>query len=106
MFKPPKNQNKAPKVKASIDWVHGYRGFKCRNNINVLQDGSIAYHVAGLGVVYDPSSDKQRHFDHHADDITSMAFSKDGRTIATGEVGKDPSIYVWDAMSMGVIHHF
>jgi microtubule-associated protein-like 6 len=52
--KPPKNQEKAPHIKVSIDWVHGYRGSKCRNNLRYLNDGSICYHVAALAVIYDP----------------------------------------------------
>jgi hypothetical protein len=54
--KPPKNQELAPHVKASIDWVHGYRGYKSKNNVKYLADGAFAYFTAGLGVVYDPKS--------------------------------------------------
>jgi hypothetical protein len=46
-----KNQDQPPSVKASIDWVHGYRGFKSKQNISFLADDSIAYPAAGLGVV-------------------------------------------------------
>jgi len=110
-IKPPKNQNKAPGVSAHIEWVHGYRGYKCRNNARFLADGSIAYHAAGLGIVSEalgkdqPSSEAtQRHFDKHIDDVTAMAFSSDRRIVATGEVGKKPKIYIWDALSMQVKH--
>jgi len=51
-----KNQSKAPAVKASIDWVHGYRGFKTHNNVRCLKDNRIAYHSAGLGIIYDPET--------------------------------------------------
>lgn len=101
--KPPKNQEKAPHIKATIDWVHGYRGCKSRNNVRYLADGSIGYFVAGLGVVYDPETHSQRHFDKHTDDITAIAFSPDRKTVATGEIGKQPKIYVWDSRSMQVI---
>jgi WD40 repeat protein len=33
-----------------------------------------------------------------------MAFSSDLKTIATGEVGKKPKIFIWDAISMQVLH--
>ena len=89
---------------ATIDWVHGYRGFKSRNNVRYLADGSVAYHAAGLGIVYDAETKTQRHFDKHTDDVSAMAFSPDLRTVATGEVGKKPKIFVWDAMSMQVKH--
>lgn len=104
--KAPKNQEKAPKVSATIDWVHGYRGYKTKNNLRYLLDGTIAYHAAGLGIIYDPKTHSQRHFDKHTDDITAMAFASDKRTVATGEVGKKPKIYVWDTISMQVLHKF
>jgi WD40 repeat protein len=98
--KPVKNQQKPPHVRATIDWVHGYKGYKARNNIKYLLDGSIVYHVAGLGIVYDPVSHTQRHFTKHTEEVTAIAFAPDRRTVATGELGKRPKIYVWDAISM------
>lgn len=114
--KPPKNQEKAPHVQASIDWVHGYKGHKAKNNVKYLVDGSIAYHAAGLGLVYNPEEHSQRHFDKHTDEVTVIAFApgeevykgKDKvsykpRMVATGEAGKRPKIFVWDAISMQVL---
>jgi len=80
--------------------VHGYRGYKCRNNVRFLKNGSVAYHAAGLGIVYDPAARTQHHFDKHTDDVTCMAYSPDRRTVATGEVGRKPKIFIWDGISM------
>jgi microtubule-associated protein-like 6 len=80
--------------------VHGYRSNDTKNNVAYLSDGNIAYHAAGVGIVYDPPSHKQDFFRAHIDDITACAFSPDGKTIATGEVGPNPSIYLWDGISM------
>ena len=91
-------------MSASIDWVYGYRGYKSKNNLRYLADGSIAYHTAGLGVVYDSQTQTQRHFDKHTDDVTAMAVAPDGKTVATGEVGKKPKIFVWDGVTMQVLH--
>lgn len=71
-----------------------------------LLDGSIAYHIAGLGVVFDPATRTQRHFDKHSEEVTAIAFAPDRRTVATGELGKRPKIFVWDAISMQVVHEF
>lgn len=62
-----------------------------------LFDGSICYHVAGLAVIQDPALRTQRHFDKHADDITAIAFGPNKKIVATGETGRSPSIFVWDA---------
>ena len=100
--KPPKNQNMAPSVKVNLEWVHGYRSRDAKNNISYLMDGSIGYHAAGLGVVYEPTDHTQKFFNLHVDDVTAIAFSPDKRTIATGELGPKPSIYIWDGITMAM----
>lgn len=94
----------APNIRLELEWVNGYRCRDSRNNIAYLSDGSIAYHAAALGVVYDPSSHSQSFFDLHIDDVTAMAFSPDSRTLATGEIGPKPSIYIWDGPSKTMKH--
>jgi len=42
-------------VKVELDWIHGYRSRDSRNNISLIMDGSIAYHAAAVGVVYNPA---------------------------------------------------
>ena len=103
--KPPKNQEKPPTINFELEWIHGYRARDSKNNICILSDGCIAYHAAAVGIVYDSEDHTQRHFNKHNDDITSMAFSSDERTVATGEVGPKPSIYIWDACTMQEFQH-
>lgn len=71
-----------------------------------LLDGSVGYHVAGLGVVFDAASHTQRHFDKHSEEVTAIAFASDRRTVATGDLGRRPKVLVWDALSMQVAHEF
>ena len=40
----------------------------------------------------------------HSDDITAMAMSSDGKTVATGEIGPKPLICIWDAVTMKPLH--
>ena len=93
-----------PSTTLSLEWVHGYRGFDCRNNIAYLdaQGGNFFFHAAGLGVAQDIRKHTQAFFGEHSDDIISMSvYQAPGSSkalIATGDVGKTPAIqiYEWD----------
>jgi hypothetical protein len=49
--RPPANQDKPPQITIEPEWVYGYRGSMDKNNLRCMQDGSLAYMAAGLGVV-------------------------------------------------------
>ena len=59
----------APDSQLELEWVYGYRGHQCRNNLFYTSAGAIVYFVAGVGIVYDPTSNKQSFFMGHNDDI-------------------------------------
>jgi microtubule-associated protein-like 6 len=103
-----------PITTLKLDWVHGYRGYDCRNNIHYLNGKNgddFFYHAAALGIAMDRDntihgqSTKQVFFGEHTDDIISVAtfIQSEGDTtlIATGEVGKNPAIhlYQWNALA-------
>lgn len=105
-IKAARNQNTAPLVELTLDWVHGYRAKDCKNNLRYLQDGRIIYHAAGLGIALDKESMTQTFFNKHVDDIISFALSPNGDVAATGEVGRKPNIFIWDTASMTQIANF
>eukprot|EP00111_Clytia_hemisphaerica_P009365 TCONS_00027488-protein len=87
----------APSTQLRLEWVYGYRGHQCRNNLFYTSKQEIVYFVAGVGVVYEPRYQKQRFFFGHDDDILSLALHPEGRLVATGQTGKEPYICVWDS---------
>ena len=105
-LKPGRNSNLAPSVNLELEFVHGYRAKDCRNNIKYLPGDKLIYHAAAVGVVYDTEESSQSFFIGHSDDITAFALSKSQDLAATGEVGRKPSILVWDPNSLTQIHKF
>lgn len=101
---PARSMSAAPEAQLRLEWVYGYRGHQCRNNLVFLGDGEhVAYFVAGVGIVQHRHSAQQRFFLAHDDDIISLALHGDQTTVATGQIGKKPLIYVWDSGSMEVV---
>ena len=92
-------RNSKPQSNLELEWVHGYRGYDCRNNISFLNSHQIVFTAAALCIVQDNRLKKsQYYFSEHGDDILSLAsVSLDENTtlIATGEIGKTPAIYVY-----------
>ena len=96
-----------------LEWVHGYRGFDCRNNVfyinysgsGSVEDRRLVYYCAALGVVLDPSQMEQSYFKGHSDDILSMALFSDVTTqssttiAATGQQGVGRT-FVWEVQSL------
>ncbi|CAG9326453.1 unnamed protein product [Blepharisma stoltei] len=104
--RPTRNQKLAPAVDIELEFVHGYRGKDCRNNLLYLPDGRLIYHAAGLGIIYERDSHSQSFFNKHVDDVTAFALSPNKELAATGEVGRRPSIYVWDTSSLMPVAQF
>ncbi|KAJ4460444.1 putative microtubule-associated protein [Paratrimastix pyriformis] len=86
----------APTEELVLQQVYGYRGADCHHNAFALPDGSVAYHIAAVGIVMDPRTRQQRFFRAHTDDILCLAANPAGTMIATGQSGKNPPIMLWD----------
>lgn len=96
-----KRPSSAPDAALAISWVHGYRGFDCRNNVFFLDAtaGEIGYHVAALAIAQNAEGIKtQKYFQEHTDDIISMAVHADAggwTMVATGDMGRRPTVHVY-----------
>ncbi|KAG8126402.1 hypothetical protein E2320_021500, partial [Naja naja] len=93
----------APKCHLRLEWVYGYRGHQCRNNLYYTAAKEIVYFVAGVGVVYSPREHRQKFYLGHQDDIISLALHPDRVLVATGQVGKEPYICVWDTYTVQTV---
>uniref|UniRef100_A0AAR2JS34 HELP domain-containing protein n=1 Tax=Pygocentrus nattereri TaxID=42514 RepID=A0AAR2JS34_PYGNA len=93
----------APRCQLRLEWIHGYRGHQCRNNLFYTAGKEIVYFVAGVGVVYNTREHSQKFYLGHNDDIISLALHPDKIQVATGQVGKDPYICVWDSYTLTTV---
>ncbi|XP_071540935.1 echinoderm microtubule-associated protein-like 2 isoform X3 [Panulirus ornatus] len=99
-----------PPAKLKLEWVYGYRGRDCRNNVYQLPTGEIVYFVAAVVVLYNVEDQMQRHYLGHTDDIKCLAVHPNKLLIATGQTaGHDrrdarPHIRIWDSVSLNTLH--
>ncbi|ERE90941.1 echinoderm microtubule-associated protein-like 6 isoform 1 [Cricetulus griseus] len=77
-----------------------YRGYDCRNNLFYTQAGEVVYHIAAVAVVYNRQQHSQRLYLGHDDDILSLTVHPVKDYVATGQVGRDAAIHVWDAQTL------
>ncbi|KAM7375781.1 hypothetical protein PAMP_005553 [Pampus punctatissimus] len=63
----------APSCHLRLEWVYGYRGHQCRNNLYYTAAKEIVYFVAGVGVVYNTREHKQKFYLGHNDDIIRVS---------------------------------
>ncbi|MEQ2185713.1 Echinoderm microtubule-associated protein-like 6, partial [Goodea atripinnis] len=93
-------RQKGPNQGLRLQFVHGYRGYDCRNNLFYTQSGEVVYHVAAVGVVYNRQLHSQRFYLGHDDDILSLSIHPLKDYAATGQVGRDPAVHVWDVQTL------
>ncbi|XP_069179372.1 echinoderm microtubule-associated protein-like 2 isoform X3 [Procambarus clarkii] len=106
----PTSPSVPPAAKLKLEWVYGYRGRDCRNNVFQLPTGEIVYFVAAVVVLYNVEDQMQRHYLGHTDDIKCLAMHPNKLLIATGQTaGHDrrdarPHVRIWDSVSLNTLH--
>ena len=92
--------NKVPNVNLDIGYIYGYRSYDTRNNIGYNSQSEIVYHTAACGIVLNKKSNTMKVNTAHNDDITCLDVNTGKGLVATGEMGRWPSLIVWDANSL------
>lgn len=57
----------------------------------------VIYGASSLGVVHDLSTNTQIFFDGHDDELTCISIDPTCTYVLTGQLGKNPSLYLWEA---------
>ncbi|XP_069750294.1 echinoderm microtubule-associated protein-like 2 isoform X2 [Narcine bancroftii] len=102
-----------PAEKLRLDWVYGYRGRDCRDNLHLLPSGEIVYFIACVVILYNIEEQTQRHYLKHTDCVRCLATHPDGIRIASGQaagVDKDgkplvSGVHIWDSARLHTLQH-
>jgi len=113
----PEADRSAPEVEYRLEYAYGYRCQDSRQNVYYNADGNVAYMTACLGVILNKADNTQCFFgggevenkskqvassaQHHSNDIMAMNVNTSGgrNMAATGQVGKNAAVFVWDAQT-------
>ena len=98
-------QNRAvPDVSIKLEYVHGYKSQNMRNAVKYAKDDMhIVYVCSSIGISLNKGNRSQKYFQKHTDAITSFACSRDGAVAATGQMGHEPTVVVWDTATCQTI---
>ncbi|XP_011505810.1 PREDICTED: echinoderm microtubule-associated protein-like 2 [Ceratosolen solmsi marchali] len=105
----PHKVNVPPQSKLKLDWVYGYRGRDCRNNLHLLPTGEVVYFVASVVVLYNTEEHCQRHYLGHTDDVKCIAIHPNKLVVATGQASgaerRDTMAHVriWNSVSLSTL---
>jgi WD40 repeat protein len=89
----------APKATLRLERVYGYRSANCRSNIHLTENGELVYFSAGVAIVQSinkKNNYRQRFFLGHDDDIISSCLHPEKMIVATGQIGKNARICIWN----------
>lgn len=93
----------SPNEGLDLKFAFGYHGYNACNNLFYTQSKEVVFHVAALGIVYSSSTNQQRFYKGHTDDIICLTIHDDKDFVATGQVGKQAETHVWDATTMKTV---
>jgi WD40 repeat protein len=93
----------APKASLRLEWAYGYRSANCRSNVHLTESGELVYFSAAVAIVQnitDRNNYQQRFFLGHDDDIISSCLHPNRTIVATGQIGKNARICVWNTQGV------
>lgn len=96
----------APDATIIPEWIYGYQAEQCRNNVRYNYQGHLVYNTGKHAIVYNFNGHKQVVFSGHTQEIVSLVLHPEGRLVATGESGPDPTVLVWDSVTREVVFKY
>ena len=84
-FTPSATAGDAPDKKLQLEYVYGYQGRKGRDNVIRLPSGEVLYYIAAVGIALNETSNTQRFYLGHDNDIQSIAVHPSEHVAASGQ---------------------
>lgn len=86
-----------PDLVVEPDHVHGVRSGDSRQSLRYNDDGNLVFFSAQFGIVYDRKEHVQHIYEGHQSPIISLDVGVNKQFAATGELGFNPEVHIWDA---------
>ena len=96
-----------------MNWVYGFRCHDVKKSIEYIGPSGgnnatekLLFFTACIVVVYYPKLNEQFHYLEHEKEVISIAVAKNLNLVASGELGENPAIHVWNPntlQNVGVI---
>jgi len=89
-----------------LEYIYGYRMDDSSMNCRYSATGNVIYYAATVGVVLNPISNTQKFFgstgkscssNAHTNTITCMNMSYDKQFVCTAQIGRYPSVFIWNS---------
>ena len=92
-----------PTSSLRLQFIYGYNTKYCKSDVKYSCDGSIIYHQANVGIIFNKETNQQRFHLDHTDKCVSLAISSCRKYVATGSAGQYPRIFIWDSVTSETI---
>ena len=101
---------RAPLESLDLVHVHGARTHDVRSQVQIAKSGEVIYPSAALVVLLSPpdatggggasGGRRQRYYKRHSSAVLSTAMHPAGTIVASGALGREPALHVWDTTSL------
>eukprot|EP01038_Epipyxis_sp_PR26KG_P009724 gene9724-13087_t len=96
----------AQQIELTLEFIHGVRAADSRFNIRYNEDNLLLYPSSGFGVIFDRNNLTQKYYCGHNKTIIACDVDHSGKIAATGELGSNASIHIWNAKTGDYIKDF
>lgn len=96
--------NAVPDVGVHLHHVYGFETKTVRHNLFYTVKGEVIYTSGCYGLVWDSQTNSQRIYKFHTNPITAFACTVDGSLVATGDLGQEALVSIWESKTCTTVY--